>query len=240
LKKLSHATTDYADFKRAVTRVGELRNTLRINFENYRSMLKDILPAGNSDRLFQARLHQMEQIQAQLDYDAVYSDAVLERSQTILETAALRIDLLRGSQEKEEIALQGIQTGALTAITVGLAMLQVFSTLKDGGLTTPEIWMMTLTLMAGTFALAQVVINWKRVKTAIDRISVAATVGLLFSLILTIVLARLGIFSEKTLTNLSKKFVIGGSVAGMLVFVIGTFVGYRLFLFYETKQQRRK
>lgn len=222
LEKLSRATTDYADFRRAVTRVNELRTTLQINAENYRSRLNAI--AGTTqDTLFSPRLQKMDRIQAQLTYESAYFAAVLDRGQTILDAASARLEILRGEQEREQITFQGIQTSAITAIMAGLAALQVLPILSALG-SQWLIGLLIVTLMALTFALSQIVINWKRVNTAADRIGVAIATGLIFSLPLVAgwELRPTGIQLLSTL----------------VLFLIGLALGYGLFIFFEERNRR--
>jgi len=185
VEKLSSATTTYADFRRAMTRIGELRTTLRINQENYRSMAARLTAGQSGDELFRPQAERMDRILVQLEYDSSYHAAVLERGDTILDAAAARLEVLRGQQERDEVTYQGIQTSTLTAIVVGLTMLQVIPAL--GGFESRPWFKVNLiaALTAGTFAMSQVVINWKRVNTRADRIATALAAGLLASMIVT-------------------------------------------------------
>jgi len=224
LTKLSNATTDFADFRRAVTRVNELRTTLQINSRNYLSRLKKIAPVKEGDSLFRPHWQQMEGIQTQLKYEGAYFDAALERGQTILDAAGSRLDILRGEQEREQITFQGIQTSAITAIMAGLAALQVLPVLSGLG----SQWFVgaiVIAFMALTFALSQTVINWKRVNTAADRIGVAITTGLLWSLP---VVARWSV--RPSLIHL---------ISALFLFTIGSLVGYGLFIFFEERRRRK-
>jgi len=166
----------------------------------------------------------MEGIQTQLKYEGAYFDAALERGQTILDAAGSRLDILRGEQEREQITFQGIQTSAITAIMAGLAALQVLPVLSGLG----SQWFVgaiVIAFMALTFALSQTVINWKRVNTAADRIGVAITTGLLWSLP---VVARWSV--RPSLIHL---------ISALFLFTIGSLVGYGLFIFFEERRRRK-
>lgn len=225
LDKLSRATTDYADFRRAITRVNELRTTLQINSENYLTQLGAIAAEADQDTLFRPHWQKMERVQAQLKYESAYFAAVLERGQTILDAASARLEILRGEQEREQITFQGIQTSAITAIMAGLAALQVLPVLSGIG----SEWLigfLILTLMALTFALSQIVINWKRVKTAADRIGVAITTGLIISLPIVA-----GWELRPTVMQL---------LATLLLFILGLVLGYGIFIFFEERNRRNE
>jgi len=224
LEKLSRATTDYADFGRAVSRVNELRTTLQINAENYLSRINALASNIRRDDLFRPRWQQMERIQAQLKFETAYFDAVLERGRTILDAAAARLDILRGEQEREQITFQGIQTSAITAIMAGLAALQVVPVISGLG----SQWLigaLIVTLMALTFSLSQIVINWKRVNTAADRISIAITSGLLLSL--------------PVVTGWDHRPSLGALLLSLFLFSTGVIAGYAVCIYLEERQRRK-
>jgi hypothetical protein len=223
LGKLSRATTDYADFGRAVTRVNELRTTLQINAENFLTRLNALTPNVEVDNLFRARWQQMERIKAQMEYESAYFDAVLQRGQTILDAARARLDILHGEQEREQLAFQGIQTSAITAIMTGLAALQILPVISGLG-SQWFIGALIIFLMALTFSGSQLLFNWNRVKTAADRVSVAITCGLLLSLPIVAMWSV-----RPTRVQL---------LLGLTLLVSGLIVGYVACLYFEERQRR--
>jgi ppGpp synthetase/RelA/SpoT-type nucleotidyltranferase len=226
ITKLSKAMTNYSDFTQSITRVRELKNTLHVNHSVFEQRAATFLKEGGLDSVFAPQLHQMNMATKQMNIDCEYYNQVLERAKTVLDTSQGRLNLLRGSQGTETVKLQGIQASAMATIAATALMLQLIFRIPEFQLNFLLTTSFMLMIAVGTFSLSQILLNWNRVHTAVERIAFSATLGFMVSTMLIWLLGPTGAMSF--LPWIAFPFCICG------VF------GYGIFRYLEEKANRRR
>ncbi len=223
-QKTSRAHTNLADFEKSVTRVNELHSTLGINLRNYEERSTGLLALEGEDEIFQPEQEYMKRRAEQIAYDSSYFSALLQRARATMEAAQGRFNISQERQQAHEVRLAATQVSALAASLMALVVIEVF-TLSDFAQERPVLAAnLILLALVGSFAVAQLLLAWGRIRTALTRFALAATGGLITTTLI-------GLASSK-----SVELWYGPAAAGAFLFALGGI--YTLVRFLEEAPRR--
>jgi hypothetical protein len=183
-QKTSRAHTNFAAFEQAVTRVDEVQSTLGINLRNYQERSSHLLTPDGEDHILKPEQSYMGRRAEQIAYDSSYFAALLRRARATLEAAQARISISKERQQAQGVRFGVTQVSGLVASLMALVVTEVFS-LSDFAQKRPVLATnLILFALVGSFAVAQLLLAWGRIRAAIMRFTLAGAGGLMATTLL--------------------------------------------------------
>ncbi|HEX9824917.1 MAG TPA: hypothetical protein VGB51_11085 [Actinomycetota bacterium] len=176
-QKSARAHTNLAAFETEVVRIRDAQTTLEINVRNYEDLWNDFA-TGGEDEVFERERTYMRHRAEQVGYDTSYHTGVLERTRAILDAGQARFNISQDRGQAQEVRQGVTQVSGLFASLMALVVTEVVglaSLARDRPAFAAKI---ILLVLAGAFALSQVVVAWGRVRSALTGYSIAVAAGL--------------------------------------------------------------
>lgn len=231
-RKQSGLLDHHAEFKKHVTRVETVRNTLDVNLSNYQHLVDTLASAHRDDSLFAHELDQMKRWCQQVDYDAAYFRLQAERAKATVDAAQMRLEISQARQASEDVKLHGLEVSGVIASLAVLIVVEIMQAADFIGahpILAASIMLLTL---AATFGATESILHWGKVKTDFDKYAAGSAAGFGLTTLLAWFLER---FTQLEGPGAALYFPIA-----IPVFGAGLYVGTSLFSYCETAWRRRQ
>jgi hypothetical protein len=223
-RKTAGAFDDAVAFEQAVTRIADLTSTLRISVRNYRELAPRLVDPRGSDELFGPEQLFMEKKGEELTFDLAYFESAVQRRRSTLQAAEARFNISQERQATESVRLATTQVSAIAGSFMALVATEAILPLFGGSEKRPVVAFNVIILaLVGSFAVAQVLLTWRRLRSSLTGFAVAGTLGLVPALVLAAVFVNA--------RSLPAWYVPAAAAA----FAVVSWASYRVFRLFEER-----
>ena len=177
-QKTERAGTSFAGFEQAVSRTGELHQTLLINLRNLRERSARLLQPGEEDPVFEPEILHDERRAEQVAYDLGYHRALVDRARATLDAARSGFAIAQDRHQGQDLRMGMAQVSGLVASLLALFVTEVMGTVGFAARRPVLAANLILLTLVGSFALTQLFVAWRRIRTSVTRLSIAGAAGL--------------------------------------------------------------
>jgi len=223
-RKTAAAYDEFVAFEQAVTRVADLTNTLRISVRNYRELAPRLVDPHGSDEIFGPEQLLMEKKGDELEFDSAYYESAVQRRRSTLQAAEARFSISQERQSTESVRLSTTQVSAIAGSFMALVVTEAILPLFGGTEKRPVVaFNVILLALVGSFAVAQVLLTWRRLRSRLTGFAVAGTLGLVPGVVLAAVFVN------------ARSFPAWYVPAAAAAFAVVSWASYRVFRLFEER-----
>jgi len=161
LQRLNSELADYADWKRVISNVRELYNTIDIILTNYNKYHNNVIYSLGVKEFeaFGSDPEQGQSLSKQILGDIAYYDSLSERFETILNVIKTRLEIIDRQQNEKQNRLIQLHTAILASLLAGITILDAFN--PTFHLTNDLIIALSIFIFSSFFALPLLIGNFR-------------------------------------------------------------------------------